>query len=281
MITQVTFHWNSTIKKFFVLSIFAIISVLISSGCAEKTEEITVGSADFSEGQLLATIYSHGLKRNGIPTKEKLNIGSREIYMKAIEDGSIDLLPEYSGTLLSFLNKDASPQNEDDTMIQLRDELPDAIIALQPSEAENVDTLTVRKDFAEENDLENISDLKGISKDLVLAGPAEWKSRYAGVPGLEDVYGIVFKKFKVFDAGGPLTLTALKNNQAQVGDMFSSDPAIENNDLVSLEDDKNLFGSARVVPIIRDDKATDNVVDTLNSISSKLTTQDLMDMNAK
>ncbi|RZU62915.1 ABC transporter substrate-binding protein [Zhihengliuella halotolerans] len=254
---------------------------LASDGDTSRdSDAVIVGSADFSESQLLATIYSHALQNAGIAVDEKLNIGSREVYMEALRDGSIDLLPEYNGYLLGELDADAEADNRDTIRTQLETLLaPEGIVVLDEAEAENTDVLVVTPDVAADHDLVTISDLQPIAGELVLAGPAEWKTRFVGLPGLEEVYGLEFKEFKVLDAGGTLTLSALQNGQAQVGDMFSSDPAIEENGLVGLEDDKGLFLPANIVPVIREASATDEVKDVLNGIAAELTTDDLMAMN--
>lgn len=251
-------------------------------GSDGDSSKIIVGSADFSESQLLATIYSHALQNAGVEVEEKLNIGSREVYMQALRDGSINLLPEYNGYLLGELDPSTSETDRDAIRQQLQDTLnPEGIEVLDAAEAENTDVLVVDPAVAEKHDLANISDLEPIAGQLVLAGPAEWKTRQIGLPGLEEVYGLAFKEFKVLDAGGPLTLSALQNGQAQVGDMFSSDPAIEENGFVSLVDDKGLFLPANIIPVIRTDAATDEVKTVLNDISAALTTADLMEMNGR
>ena len=251
-------------------------------GASDGSGKIIVGSADFAESQLLATVYSRALQNAGVEVEEKLNIGSREVYLEALRDGSIDLLPEYNGSLLAELGGEIDPEDPDGLRTQLDDLLaPDGIIVLDEAEAENTDTLVVVADVAKEHDLVNISDLAPIAGELTLAGPAEWKSRFEGVPGLKEVYGLEFGDFKVLDAGGPLTLAALQNGQAQVGDMFSSDPAIAENGLVALVDDKSLFPPANILPVIREDVATDEVKQTLNAISAALTTESLMEMNGR
>ncbi|MBN9612554.1 MAG: ABC transporter substrate-binding protein [Actinobacteria bacterium] len=255
----------------------------LSSGNGSKdSSTIIVGSADFSESQLLATIYSHALQNAGVKVEEKLNIGSREVYLQALRDGSINLLPEYNGYLLGELDPKTSETDRAAIQQQLQDKLnPEGIEVLDAAEAENTDVLVVNGDVAKKHNLVNISDLQPVADQLVLAGPAEWKTRQIGLPGLEQVYGLKFKEFKVLDAGGPLTLSALQNGQAQVGDMFSSDPAIGENGLVSLVDDKGLFLPANVIPVIRKDAASDEVKKVLNGISAALTTADLMDMNGR
>lgn len=281
-------------RKTMTLVALAAATVLTLTACAggdpmssgdgggNDSGSVIIGSADFSESQLLATIYSHALQNDGIEVEEKLNIGSREVYLEALRDGSIDLLPEYNGYLLSELDAEASETDRAEIRKQLEAKLaPEGIDVLDEAEAENTDVLVVDPDVAKQHGLKNVSDLETVAGDLVLAGPAEWKTRHIGVPGLEQVYGLKFKEFKVLDAGGPLTLSALQNGQAQVGDMFSSDPAISENGFVSLVDDKGLFLPANVIPVIRQDASTDQITEILNSISAVLTTDDLMDMNGR
>lgn len=245
-----------------------------------SSDKVIVGSADFAESQLLATIYSHALQNAGIEVEEKLNIGSREVYLEALRDGSINLLPEYNGSLLAEIGGDfASDVSVHEQLLEMLE--PEGIVVLDEASAENKDTLVVVADVAAEHGLVNISDLPEVAGDLVLAGPAEWKSRFEGVPGLLEVYGIEFGEFKVLDAGGPLTLAALQNGQAQVGDMFSSDPAIGENALVALVDDKGLFPPANILPVLQQRVATDEVTSVLNSISAALTTKGLMEMNGR
>jgi len=246
----------------------------------DSSGAIIVGSADFAESQLLATIYSHALQNAGVEVEEKLNIGSREVYLEALRDGSINLLPEYNGSLLAELGVEM-PEDGDVNGALVEALEPEGITVLEDSPAENKDTLVVVPDVAQEHNLTNISDLEPIAGELILAGPAEWKSRYEGVPGLEEVYGLNFAEFKVLDAGGPLTLSALQNGQAQVGDMFSSDPAIGENDLVALVDDQGLFPPANIVPVLRDEVLDDQVSDILNQISAALDTEGLMEMNGR
>lgn len=250
------------------------------SGSPGDDSSITIGSADFLESQLLATIYSHGLQDAGVSVNEKLNIGSREIYLEALKDGSIDMLPEYSGTYLSALDPQVTETDPDKIIADLSGKIDDDLELLDASQAENKDAVTLSKDFADKHpEVTKVSQLKDLAGDMTLAGPSEWKERYMGVTGLKEVYGLNFKTFKVLDAGGPLTISALKSGQAQAGDMFSSDPAIEDNGFKLLDDDKNLFLPAQVVPVVRSSKITDEGKATIDKIQAKLTTDDLVEMN--
>lgn len=120
-----------------------------------------------------------------------------------------------------------------------------------------------------------------IASKMLLGGPAEFKTRPDGVPGLQKIYGVTFQGFKVLDTGGPLTVTALKNGQVDAADLFTTDPAIKANNFVVLTDPKSDFGAQNVLPLINKSKATSGVKQVLNFLSSKLTTADLIDLRTK
>lgn len=246
-----------------------------------SSDSIIVGSADFPESQLLATIYAQALTAGGVKATTKLNIGSREVYMPALRDGSINLLPEYAGATLSYLNKDAQAHTPADVATELKKALPEKVSMLTPSDAQDSDTLAVTRATADKYNLKTVDDLVPVAGDIVLGGPPEWKTRHEGVAGLKEVYGLNFKDFKTLDVAGPLTLTALLNGQIQVADLTTTDPAIADNNLVALKDNKNLFPAQNIVPIIASDKITDKVTKALDAISAALTTEDLIKMNGR
>ncbi|MGV2121914.1 ABC transporter substrate-binding protein [Agrobacterium vitis] len=245
------------------------------------TKTIIVGSADFPESQLLATLYAKALAAKGIKVETKLNIGSREVYMPALLDGSIDLLPEYAGAALSYLDKKATAHTPDDVAAALKAALPKGVSMLTPSAAQDSDGVAVTRATAEKYKLKTIADLAPVASEFVLGGPPEWKTRKEGIIGLKEVYGLEFKSLKALDVGGPLTLSALVNGQIQAANLFSTDPAIATNDLVMLEDVKNLFPAQNVVPVIATAKVSETVAKTLDAVSAALTTKDLVVMNGR
>lgn len=120
-----------------------------------------------------------------------------------------------------------------------------------------------------------------ISSSMIFGGPAEFKTRSDGIPGLEKKYGVSFGKYTVTDTGGPATVNALKQGQIDAADLFTTDPAIEANGFVVLEDPKNNFSAQNVVPIINKEKATDGVKKVLNAVSAKITTKSLIELRTK
>ena len=283
-------------KKRTILSALAATSVLALSACGggggdplsaegdntgSSGSQVIVGSADFTESQLIGSIYSQALQAAGVDVKEQFNIGSREVYIAALKDGSIDLIPEYTGALLSYLDDKSTASTSQAVSTELATKLPSGISMLTPSPAEDKDVVAVTKATADKYKLTTISDLAPVAGELVLGGPPEWETRVRGVVGLRDVYGLNFKEFVSLDAGGTLTMTALTNGQIQAGDLFSTDPGLKTNNLVALEDDKSLFAAENVVPLIKTSKQNDTITKTLNDVSAKLTTEDLISMNAE
>ena len=120
-----------------------------------------------------------------------------------------------------------------------------------------------------------------IASQMIFGGPPEFKTRSDGIPGLEENYGVTFGKYTVTDTGGPVTVNALKRGQVDAVDLFTTDPAIEANDFVILEDPKSNFAAQNIVPIISKDKVTDGVKQVLNAISAKLTTDGVGELIGK
>ncbi|WP_332641809.1 glycine betaine ABC transporter substrate-binding protein, partial [Aeromicrobium sp.] len=138
-----------------------------TDGDASASDTITVGSAAFPENEILAEIYAQALEAEGVKVEKKLNIGAREVYIKALENGEIDLVPEYSGNLLTYFDPEATATSAEDIEDALDNALPDSLEALDASAAEDKDSLNVTADFAAKNNLKTIADLKGV-KDLKL-----------------------------------------------------------------------------------------------------------------
>jgi osmoprotectant transport system substrate-binding protein len=249
----------------------------LAGGSASKaaTGTVVVGSANFPESALLAEIYAGALGAKGITVQKKLNIGSRETYIPALKDGSIDLIPEYTGVLDQYFNKNAKATTADAVYAELQAAVPATMTVLDKSAAEDKDAVVVTKNTAAKLSLKSIGDLGPQAKNLTLGGPPEWKTRPTGVPGLKKVYNLDFKTFRPLDAGGPLSVQALKNGQVDAVNLFTTDPSVAANGFVILNDPKSLFAAQNVVPLITKSKVTPTISAALNAISAKLDTATL------
>ncbi|MEU0881054.1 ABC transporter substrate-binding protein [Lentzea sp. NPDC005914] len=270
----------------------AVAAVMLLSACGgdplqgggnnpAPTDTIVVGSANFPESTVLAEIYAQALAAKGVKVSKKLNIGNRELYFKGVQDGSIDLIPEYSGVLLKHVNKEAQEVSADEVYTALKKSLPQGLTVLDKSSAEDKDAVVVTKQIAAQYSLKSIDDLVPYCKELVFGGPAEFQNRPDGLPGLKAKYACEFKEFKALDVGGPLTVAGLKDNTVQAADLFTTDAAIKANEFVVLEDPKNVFAAQNVLPLVNEKKASQQVRDTLNAISKKIDTKTLLDLNQK
>jgi len=250
---------------------------LAAGGSASKapTGTVVVGSANFPENALLAEIYAGALTAKGVKVDKKLNIGSREVYIPALKDGSIDLIPEYTGVLDQYFNKAATATTADAVYAELKAAVPATMTVLNKSAAEDKDAVVVTKETAAKYNLKSIADLALQAKNLTLGGPPEWKTRPTGVPGLKKVYNLDFKTFRPLDAGGPLSVQALKNGQVDAVNLFTTDPSIADNGFVILNDPKSLFAAQNVVPLITKSKVTPEITAALDAISAKLDTATL------
>jgi osmoprotectant transport system substrate-binding protein len=248
-----------------------------------EQSSVTVGSTNFPEQLILAQMYAAVLEKAGVKVDTRLNLGAREVVFPALEKGEIDLLPEYNGSVLVFLDKEATQTTSEEVNTALKPLLEaKGLVALQQSPAEDKDGLAVTKKTADQYGLAKISDLKGKAGQLVIGGPPELKTRPAGIPGLKRVYGIEdFKEFKALDAGGPLTISALKKGDIDIGRVFTTQGIIAAEGWVVLEEDKPLQPAQNIVPIGRKDAMTDQVTQALNAISAKITTEEMTKLNAK
>jgi osmoprotectant transport system substrate-binding protein len=250
-----------------------------ASGAAGD-KSIVVGSANFPENVTLAYIYGGALEDKGYDVTYQVNIGARDAYLGALKSGEIDLVPEYAGSLLSYLDGKASAKSGDEVKSAIDEKVGDLnATAYDLAEAADSDSLNVTKEFADKNGLASIADLAKLDSFTVAANP-EFATRPDGIKGLQSVYGLKNVQFKaISDGGGPKTLSALLNGTVDVADIYSTTPSIIENDLVTLSDPKNLFASQQVVPIVSSSKASDEVGTILNGVSSVLTTDDLLQLN--
>lgn len=267
--------------------------MLMSTGCGlfgggssgrdckdSDTNTITVGSGNFTESILLGEMYAQVLESKGLDVTRKLNIGNRETYIGAIEDCSIDLLPEYTGSLLLFYDPKSTATDPDEVYSDLKAAIPDGLEVLDKSPAADNDVLVVTQETADTYNLHSLDDLAGISDSLTVGAAPEFKDRTTGLVGLKDLYGVDLP-FKPLDAGGPLTLKALQNGDIQIGEFFSTQPVIGDEGFVILDDPEHLSPAENIVPYIGKDANTDEITSTLNDLSAGLTSEDLMDMIRK
>lgn len=263
----------------------AALAAVVLGACGADTgtdsETITVGSAGFNENEIIAEIYAQALEAEDYTVQRQMQIGAREAYIPALENGEIDLIPEYTGNLLLFFDGESTATTADEVEDALDDALPDGLETLDEAPAENKDSYNVTRELSESEGITSIGDLATLGTVRVGGNP-EFETRSYGVPGLQDVYGVEDVEFvSISDSGGPATVNALLDGDVDVANIYSTTPSIVTNDLVTLEDPENLIAAQNVVPLINEEKATDELEDILDRVSAELTTEDLLALNER
>src|SRR6185295_17599549 len=205
------------------LAILAAVLALITAACGSSNplgggagsadlKSIVVGSADFPESKIIAEIYAQALEANGFTVGRQFGIGSRETYIPAVKDHSIDLVPEYTGNLLQYFDPNTKATSPDAVELALLRALPGDLSILTPSPASDSDTVTVTEATATNWNLKTIGDLAAHSAEVKFAAPSEFQTRPVGLPGLKANYGLDIAPANfvaISDGGGPATVRAL------------------------------------------------------------------------
>jgi osmoprotectant transport system substrate-binding protein len=247
-----------------------------SSSATGDPGSLTIGSADFSENTILAYLYGNALAAKGVKVSYKVNIGERAAYMAAMKDGSINFIPEYSGSILDFLDTAATAKSPEDVATALKTAAAKSnLTELQYAPAQDADTITVTKATAAKYSLTTISSLVPVAGKLTYGAPPNMQTRVDGIPGFKKVYGLTFGRFTPLSASGLITQTALKNGSVDAADIFSTDPSIVDNGFVSLTDDKSVFAAQNIVPLVTTSKVTPTITSVASAIAPKLTTIEL------
>ncbi|HEX8511387.1 MAG TPA: ABC transporter substrate-binding protein [Propionibacteriaceae bacterium] len=250
------------------------------SGSAGGGGPVIVGSANFTENQILAEIYAQAMKAKGVDASTKLNIGSREIYIKALKDGSISMIPEYTGNLLLYFDKSSKAA----TAAEVEAALPAAIGDLKlgtKSAAVDQDVYVVTKAFSEKNGVTSLVDLKKVASTSVLGGPSELKDRAYGPAGLKSIYGATFKEFKPYNSPA-VKVKDLNDDKIQVAEFFTTDSAIIDNGYVPLEDPESMILPQNVIPLMSSQVASNTTATgAIDAVQAALTTEQLTALNKK
>jgi osmoprotectant transport system substrate-binding protein len=215
---------------------------------------IQLASFDFPESQLLAQLYGQALGQHGFPVEQVVGLGSREVVAPALEQGKVDMVPEYLGSALNFLN-----------------------------DRDRVATADPRQTHARRHHLERISDLAPLARRLVIGGPPECPQRPLCLGGLQEVYRLSFARFEAMPSRA-VTAAALQMGEIDVGMIDTTDPSLlrRGADLVQLADDRRLQPADNVVPVLRRelvDAYGPPLVSLVNAVSAQLTTVELTRLN--
>jgi osmoprotectant transport system substrate-binding protein len=245
---------------------------------------IRLASFDFPESELLAQLYGQALVKHGFPVEQVVQLGAREVVAPALEQGKVDMVPEYLGSALNFLNDRDRVATADPALTHARLEqafAPRGVSVLAYAPAQDRNGFVVTGDMARRRGLEKLSDLAPMARQLSFGGPPECAQRALCLKGLEDVYKLRFKRFEAMPSRS-VTAAALQTGEIDVGMIDTTDPNLAKSDLIQLADDKRLQPADNVVPVVRReivDAYGPPLVRLLNAVSAQLTTPELAKLN--
>lgn len=257
------------------------------SGDDDKAgEEITLSGQSFDGAAVMANMYGLLLEDGGYSVTTKL-VTTRDLYMKEMPEG-VDVVPEYVGGLVDFLNTTQNGADADRVTTADLDETLEAagpllaeagVEFLEPAGATDTNAFFVTRDYAEKNNVAKLSDLKGTS--VVLAGHADCKDRQDCAQGLKTEYGIEITKVLPTGYATDQTYKSVLDGESQLGLTSTSDGTLEEQGLVLLEDDLGIQPVQNLIPAVGKEflAAHPDVAEILNSLMEVLTTEDVVTLN--
>jgi osmoprotectant transport system substrate-binding protein len=249
----------------------------------EGKPAVTIGTKDFTEEFVLGNLYAQALEAKGYKVNLKENIGSTEIIDKSLTSGEIDGYPEYTGVSLSVVAKNDKLTESPEETQQLVKEFYEGRgqVVSDATPFQDTDAIATTKEFASQNGLKEVADLTKLDSFTVGARP-EFKSRFNGLKGMEQVYGIKNAKFKQLALG--LQYPSLDKGDVDSANVFSTDAQLASGKYTVLEDPKGVFGFQNVYFVINKDKydalGGQEFMDVINSVNTLLTEEAMTSMNA-
>ncbi|MDQ6930496.1 MAG: glycine/betaine ABC transporter substrate-binding protein [Candidatus Eremiobacteraeota bacterium] len=247
-----------------------------------NADAVRVGSKNFTEEFIVAELYAQTLEAAGIKVERKLNLGSAQIAMAALQHGDIDLYPEYTGTgLIDILHK--APMRDANALyaaVKKQYASEYRLTWLRPSPMNDSQGLATTKAIAQKHNIRTLSQLSALAAQLRLAAVPEFLDRADGLPGLQKFYGgFKFKDVKTYDAG--LKYRALLQGSADVAQAFTTDAQIAANNLIVFIDDRNFWPAYHVAPVVRDEalKKFPKLQAALDALAPRITDDAIRSMN--
>lgn len=253
-------------------------------------ESVTVGGANFTEMNVMQEMYAALLADAGYEV-DVISSDAREIYALSLVDGQIDVIPEYAATMAEYLNREVNgpdaevvasndPAATVEAMRPLAEEL--GLVVLEPAEAASQNGYAILEALATEQDISTLSEFAAFMPEIRLAATEECPERPFCEPGLEEVYGFDVTEILPLGFGSPQAKQAVVAGAADMALVGTTDATLAADGLVLLEDDENLQLADNLVPVVTEEAAADEtLVETLNSLSDVLTTEDLAELNRR
>jgi osmoprotectant transport system substrate-binding protein len=243
---------------------------------------VTLGTKDFPEEFILGELYKQALEAKGYTVNLKKNIGSTEIIDKSLTSDEIDGYPEYLGVSLAVtFRKDLIPKSAEQTYNLAKGLYEDrGQVISQQTPFFDVDAIATTKEFAEQNGLKSVGDLKKLDSFTVGARP-EFRDRFQGLKGMRSEYGLTNAQFKQLALG--IQYQALDSGDVDSANVFSTDAQLASGKYTVLKDPKGVFGYQHVAMVMNRDKyealGGPEFFAVIDDVSKLLTNDAMISMN--
>ncbi|MGI8911255.1 MAG: glycine betaine ABC transporter substrate-binding protein [Rubrobacteraceae bacterium] len=253
---------------------------------------IAVGSKNFTEQYILGNMYAEALENEGFNVERNLNLGSEQIADRALQNGEIDLYPEYTGTALvaildygeEKLSRLESPEATYQAAKELYAERDPADTMLQPASFNNTYGIFVRSEVAEERDLETLADLAEASPELTFVSYSEFQNRSDGYPNMQDNYpAFDFQDIIIANQLGLRYQGVQEGGEGDVGVGFLTDGQLTSDELTVMDDEKNIWPFYNPAPVVRSNVLEENpeMEDLLNEVTASLDVEKMRELNGR
>jgi osmoprotectant transport system permease protein len=265
------------------ISLAVLVMMAIPFLGGKNDDEIVIAGKLGSEPEILINMYKLLIEEETDHSVQlKPGLGKTSFVFTALENGDIDIYPEFTGTAISeFLKETASSTNRDEVYQQAKEGMKKEfnMDMLQPMDYNNTYALAVPEEFARENDLKTITDLKAIESSLKAGFTLEFSDREDGYKGIQKLYGLDLPSLITMEP--KLRYRAIKNEEINLVDAYSTDSELQRYNLVVLDDDKNLFPPYQGAPLMRAETAEKypEIVKALNKLAGKITDDEMRKMN--
>lgn len=265
-----------------VVALFIGISVLPNWLNGDQ-ETIVIGGKLGSEPEILINMYKILIEEEtDLNVDLEPGLGKTSFLFNALETGSIDIYPEFTGTIVTqFLNENAVSNDKQEVYEQAQTGLLEEfeLVLLEPMEFNNTYTLAVSESFAEEHNVESISDLHGIEDEVRAGFTLEFADRQDGYLGIQEVYELEFPNVATMEP--KLRYTAIEQDDINLLDAYSTDSELRSYNLTVLEDDQELFPPYQGAPLLRKEtlEKYPELEGILNRLAGKITDEQMREMN--
>lgn len=266
--------------------------LVFSAGCGTSSpgpeprdpDRIRIASFDFPESRVVAELYARALRQTGLQVDVLSGLGTREVVAPALQQGQVDVVVDYLGSLVDYLGGDGTETHgtPQEVHAALQRRLAGrGLTALAYADAEDANAFAVPSAYARQHQISRLSDLRRLAAGLTFGGPPECPARRYCLRGLEETYGLRFAGFRP-QPSRAATAIALQSGDVGVGLLETTSGLLGNGQLTLLVDDLNLQPRDNVVPIVRTAVVTrygPRLVRALDDVSARLSTGDLVRLN--